>query len=162
MARFFTTNDVNFIDSINKELINEIIDTRVDIYKVNEDESTTNVYDEVINKIYFPQVRVAGLIVHEEPTYDQDDFGPHSSQNITINFHRNTLVGINLYLEVGDVIVWDTKHFIISSLIDNQYLAGRTTLKHSIKCHCYQTKKSTSRIERIKKMIAKQKDSDHE
>ena len=159
MSRFLTTKDIALFDSINEELLEDIIGTTVDIYKINEAETVDDIYGESINKIYFPQVRVVGLIEHEEPSYEQGEFGTDSSQNIVVKFYRNTLIEKNLFIEVGDVIVWDGKHFSVHTIIENQYLGGRVTLKHSIICKCYQTRKSTTKIDRINRLIAKQKDS---
>lgn len=151
MPRFYTSRDIALFHSINKELINTFIDTKVDVFKINQYETKENLYGESLKKIYFPKVSVGGFIEHEEQAYEQDEFGNRSTQNITVKFHKKTLEDIALYIEVGDIIEWDNKNYSINSIIDNQLLAGRPSLKHSIICRCNKTRRSKTKIREIKR-----------
>ncbi len=151
MPLFFGEQDVELINSLNNELITDIIGTTVDVYKISIYDSIENLYGEAINKIYFPAVRVAGLIEHGDPSYESDEFGPNITQEIIVSFLRDALEDIDLYPEIGDVIEYNNKQYEINSAVENQFLGGQTSLNHSIICICHITKKSRTKIDNIKR-----------
>ena len=58
MALFGSARDASLIRHINRELINDFIDTEVAFYKLSLEDTRANMYDEADNKIYFsPMVK---------------------------------------------------------------------------------------------------------
>ncbi|MBC8390335.1 MAG: hypothetical protein H8E13_20095 [Actinobacteria bacterium] len=104
MPLYYRENDVNFIDAINVELINNIIDTTINVFKISLYDTKENLYGEALRKIYFPAVKCAALIEPAETETITDEFGSRITQTIDFRFHRNTLIDIDLVLEVGDII----------------------------------------------------------
>ena len=153
---YFKSKDINLINSINNEIISDIIDTKVNIFKLSIYNTEENLYGESLRKVYFPGVQVAGLIDHEDESFDTDDFGPDLQQSITINFHRNILKNINLYPEIGDVIEYNNKQYEIGGTIENQFLGGQTSLNHSVICQCHLTRKSRTLIDKIKRIASEE------
>ena len=126
MALFGGDRDAALITTLNRELLNNIVDTTIDIYKLSLYDTKANLYGEAINKIYKPGVRVASLIAHDDQAWSSDEFGPDMNQGATFNFLKYELESVaNVVLEVGDVIAWDTKYWEIDSLIENQYFVGK-------------------------------------
>ena len=59
MALFGSARDASLVRSINRELINEFIDTEVAFYKLSLEDTRSNIYDEsIVDKIcwYFSQI----------------------------------------------------------------------------------------------------------
>jgi hypothetical protein len=156
MPLYFGNNDINLINSLNQEVINSIIDTEVSVFKLSIYDTEENLYGESLKKVYFPGVQLAGLVDHEDESFETDDFGPNLQQSITINFHRETLRNINLYPEVGDVIEWNDKQYEVGGIIENQFLGGQVTLNHSIICQCHLTRKSRTLISKIKRIASEE------
>ena len=75
MALFGSARDISFFRKVNRELLNEIIDTRCDIFKHSIFDSKENLYGEALNKVYKPGVRVAGLIEKEGKEYTSEEIG---------------------------------------------------------------------------------------
>ena len=126
MALFGGDRDAALITTLNRELLNNIVDTTIDIYKLSLYDTKANLYGEAINKIYKPGVRVASLIAHDDQAWSSDEFGPDMNQGATFNFLKYELESVaNVVLEVGDVIAWDTRYWEIDSLIENQYFVGK-------------------------------------
>ena len=73
---FIPQKEIDTIDSMNEELIDEIIGQSVDIYKVSIDNTDENVYGESTTKYYEVGFRVNCLILFNEPEIIQDEFGP--------------------------------------------------------------------------------------
>ena len=126
MALFGGDRDTALVQSVNRELMNNIVDTTVDIYKLSLYETKSNLYGESLNKIYKPGVRVSSLITHEDQAWSSDEFGPDMNQAATYAFLKYDLEQIaNVVLEVGDVIHWDEKYWEVDGVTENQYFMGK-------------------------------------
>ena len=58
MALFGGSRDISLFNSISKELINDIIQTEVGYYKFVLEKTSTNVYGESKNKVYYELIGV--------------------------------------------------------------------------------------------------------
>ena len=104
---FVPQKEVNLIDSMNEELIDEIVGQTVDIYKITIDSTDENVYGESTTKYYDKGFRVNCLIQFDEPEVNLDEFGTDVNATIEMYFHRTTLVEANFHPEVGDIVDWN-------------------------------------------------------
>ena len=64
---FLPKKEINLIDSMNEELIDEIVGQSVDIYKVSVENTDENVYGESTTKYFGKGFRVNCLIMFNEP-----------------------------------------------------------------------------------------------
>lgn len=125
MALFGSARDASLIRSINRELINEIIDTEIAFYKLSLGDSATNIYDESDSKVYYMPVRLNTIIQKDEKTVSADDFGIDSTRTGIFAFLRDDLVDINVHIEGGDIIEYDNEFYEIDSVHGSQYWGGR-------------------------------------
>jgi len=130
MALFGSARDISMFRHVNKELIDDIIQTEVDFYKIYLPETKANIYGEASeNKSYYIPVRLSSLITREDIVNTTDDLGVDTDQTSTFAFLRDgTLDEIGLVPEIGDVIGWDEKYWEINGININQYLMGRNNL----------------------------------
>ena len=112
---FIPQKEINTIDSMNEELIDEIIGQSVDIYKVSIDNTDENVYGESTTKYYEVGFRVNCLIMFNEPEVIQDEFGADLNTSIEMYFHRTTLKEAGFYPEVGDIVDWNNFYLMFKS-----------------------------------------------
>ena len=125
MALFGGQRDIRLFNTINRELLKDIIDTTVDIFKPAILHIKENLYGEAINKQYFPGVRVAALISHDDQMTDSDEFGTDINQTATFSFLKDIMEhDLNLVLEGGDIIYWDNAYWEIDQIVENQYIRG--------------------------------------
>ena len=75
MALFGGERDISLFRRINRELINEFIDTQVDIVKHAIKDINENLYGEALGKQYFKNVRVGCLIEQGSTELDDTEFG---------------------------------------------------------------------------------------
>lgn len=141
MPLFIKDRDYEFFKNINKELVNEIIDTDVIIYKFDSEYSEKNMYGESPTKIYMPGLKIDALIDNQDEETEDDEMGANVFQTITFAFRRNVLKEKDFYPERGDMIKWNNAYFEIGSVVDNQMIAGRAHgsddyegLPHSVVC----------------------------
>lgn len=146
MSKYVTTRDVAFFTGINKEVINDIIETPIVFYSLLPDKQDTNIYGESLDKIYEFGISVNALIQHDDEMTEEDGLISDVHQNIICAFHRNTLKEKDFYPERGDVIQYNTSYWEITNVIDNQFLAGRVGLPHSIICSANMTNRSSLNV----------------
>jgi len=53
MAQFVSQRDVDFFDGLNSELIDSIIDTKINVFKVSLHDTEVNLYGESMSKVFF-------------------------------------------------------------------------------------------------------------
>ena len=104
MARFVQQKDLAFFEKISKELVDVVVQTTVEIFKLSISESRTNLYGESLGKSYLPSVQCAAMIERDESSIEYEGFGFDRSQNAEFRFNRATLAEKNLFPEIGDII----------------------------------------------------------
>jgi hypothetical protein len=125
MALFGGSRDISLFRSINKELINNIIQQSVGYYKINLDKTSSNLYGESLTKTYNNPVLVNCLIERTPPTWTETEFGADITQDITVRFLRDILVDIQLFPEVGDIVLWQDDYYEVDGTVENQLVVGK-------------------------------------
>lgn len=173
MALFGGQRDISLFRTVSRELVNDLIDTEVDILKTSVYDVNENLYGESIDKIFKPGVRVNCLIDVEDQEWDTTELGPDISQAAKFSFLRDDLLpagsigtpAANVVLEVGDIIYWNLIYWEIDSVVQNQLIVGKDPAKDagftsgargefgsnfSLICQTHQTRKSRTQLEDIR------------
>lgn len=143
---FIPQKEIDLFDIMNRELIDDVLNQYVDIYKISVDDTESNIYGESSKKYFKKGFRVNCLISFEEPTMTLDDLGPDLNVNIEIYFHRTTLANSNFYPEVGDVVDWNDFYFEIGSISEPQLIGGNPDFSHEIKAIAHRMRLSSLQI----------------
>ena len=93
---FVPQKEFDLINSMNEELIDEIVGQSVDVYKVNIDRTDENVYGESTTKYYDIGFRVNCLILYNDPEIVQEEFGADLNTSIEMYFQRENLASGSL------------------------------------------------------------------
>ena len=125
MTLFGGSRDISLFNSLNKELINDIIQTEVGYYKFVLERTTANVYGESQGKVYYEPVRMACLIKRDDQVWKSDDFGADIDQTLDFRFLKEGLKDINLVPEVGDILLFRNNFYEVDGRIENQLIMGR-------------------------------------
>ena len=88
MPLFHGTRDAGLVHKFNMELIADIIDTEVAIYKLSIQDTKTNLYNESDKKIYHSPVKISALIDRQPQTYEGTQFGQDYKQFFNFGFIR--------------------------------------------------------------------------
>ena len=124
MALFGSARDASLVRRINRELINELIDTEIAFYKLSLEDTRANMYDEADNKIYFSPMRINCIIEKADKSYVGDDAGYDSTREGFFNFLRDDLKDKNIVIEEGDIIEYDNEYYEIDGVSSSQYFRG--------------------------------------
>ena len=112
-------------NNISKELINDIIQTEVAYYKFALEQTKTNVYGEAPQKNYYEPLKIASLIDRSDQNWTSDEFGPDVNQSIPFTFLRKEFIDLNLFSDVGDLILFRNNFYEVDSRIENQLAFGK-------------------------------------
>ena len=146
---FIPQKEFDLINSMNEELIDELVGQSVDIYKVSVDNTNENVYGESTTKYYEVGFRVNCLILYNEPEIVQDEFGADNDTSIEMYFQRENLASgsLNFYPETGDIVDWNEFYWEVNGTSEPQLFAGHPAYKHQIKATAHRSRLSSLQIE---------------
>jgi len=125
MALFGGSRDVSLFHNLNKELINDIIQTEIAYYKFALEQTKANVYGEAPGKNYYEPLKIACLIDRQDQSWSSDAFGSDVNQTVGFRFLKQSLQDINLIPEVGDLLLFKNNFYEVDSRIENQLILGR-------------------------------------
>ena len=156
--RFIDSKDIDTFDKYNKELVGNlttnqdgIINQIVVVYKIAVNDTEVNMYGEAgKGKIYKPGVRLACIVSAEDMAYSQDEYGPDLRQDATFSFIKQALKDLSFVVDIGDIIDWNSGYWEVSSLNENQLVAGQSSNSHSIICNAFLARVSNLNIEEVR------------
>ena len=147
MPKFVSNRDVTFFKGIARELVDEVIQNTLVLFKINLNETKVNIYGESMNKTWYPGVEVFGLIDKEPESAVYEGFGADTNQNIVFKLDRWMLEEKNIYPEIGDIIFWNESYFEIDNTNEIQMVGGQTYNNFSVVCSTFMVSKSSLNIE---------------
>jgi hypothetical protein len=161
MALFGSKRDAIFLASINSELVNAVIDTEIEFFKLIVERSKANIYGESDSKAYYDSVLIPTIITKDEKQAKMDDFGHTYTRTGTFALSRDMLEKVDLFPEVGDIIFWDNEYYEIDNVDANKYLAGKNPetwpngSEHgysvSVICNAHATRQTPQGIKNIRR-----------
>ena len=162
MSLFGKAQDIAFFRGINRELINDVLDIAVDIYKPHATANRENIYGETVKKVYNTAVRVKCLLEVEDQEWSRNDAVLDINQKATYSFLRHELrEHADLVIEVGDIIHWNDIYWEVDSIIQNKLLFGKdpdfdktetdTGDNFAVICATHQTRRDKVTIERVRR-----------
>ncbi len=147
MPKFISARDVNFFKGIARELVDEVIQNTIVLYKVNLNDTRTNLYGESLNKTWHPGVEVYALIDKGDQDATYEGFGSSTYQSIEFKLDRWMLEEKNVYPQIGDIIYFNGSYFEIDTTNEIQFVGGQTYNNFSVVCTTFMVSKSTLNIE---------------
>jgi hypothetical protein len=145
LGRFFSTRDMRVIGSFNAELMGDVIQTQVFIYKICAAQTKANVYGESSQesgKIFYPGVECTCLIDRADIDTTFDEFGSDRNQTVVFKFREENLKLVNIYPENGDIISFNQRYHEIDNVVQEQFLGGVSDKSWSIICNTHYSRLS--------------------
>ncbi len=145
LGRFFSPRDLKFHGSINAELMGDVIQTQIFLYKLCAAETKANVYGESdpdTGKVFYPGVEVTCLIDRADIDTTFDEFGSNRNQTVVFKFREANLQLVNIYPENGDIISFNQRYHEIDNVVQEQFLGGQAEKSWSIICNTHYSRLS--------------------
>ncbi len=117
----------NFVKQINDEVIEKIVGQQVLYYPIDVRKSQYHeLYGEAIKKSYLPPIRVYALVEYNGSDRTQTEVGFDNVYNTTVHFHKRRLTADqNLFVRLGDFVMYDQMYFEIVDAFEPRYLFGQ-------------------------------------
>lgn len=144
---WFSPRDMQFIEKVNKEVLDRMLQIVITIYKVCADQNETNIYGETTGKtgkVFYPGVNITCNITKNDMNSEATDFGPDRKQELVFQFLESKLKAVNLYPQTGDIIEYADRLFEVNNVIQDQFLGGIPEKSLSIICNCHYSRLSKS------------------
>ncbi len=145
--RFVSQKDTEYFKQINNELVEEVIDLPIILYKLNIVETHTNVYGESPEKAYHVGTQMAAMVSRQDKVPTTDGYVIDFNQTAMFSFLRTTCEEKNIYPEVGDIIEYDSSFWEINNAAENQLLVGQPFFNWAIICTTHLTRRSVLQLD---------------
>ena len=122
---FGSQNDFKLFVGINRELLSDVIEQEVLYHKISLEQTTTNIYGEAQNKLYWSPIKLNCLIDRGDQQTTVDDFGVDSIRSVQFKFLRQDLLDANTFPEVGDIVEWNEDYYEVDNTTENQLFLGK-------------------------------------
>jgi len=99
-GRYFSARDLKMVAQFNAELMGDIIENIIQIYKICPNETKTNIYGETSSesgKWYLPAIQISALIERSDMEAEYDDFGPNRRQDYVFKMREEMLKKLEFY-----------------------------------------------------------------
>lgn len=148
--RFVSPRDYATIIRMNKEIINTNVDAPVIIYKMNLQETETNIYGEAKDNIKrrYVGVAVPCLWNREDSETDVDKGAVDITQKGKFSFLRQELIDRDIYPQMGDIIEADGQYYEIDVANEIQLHAGQSAFNFSVSCDVHLARKISVQLDR--------------
>jgi hypothetical protein len=148
MPRFVSQNDFLFFQHINREIVVDVVDVEVVLYKIINDIANVNIYGESTTKARYRGISLNALIKYPKTQPGSEGFGYDTNQpGVEFRFVRKILQDVDVYPETGDIIKYNENYYEIDNTNEIQLIAGRPEYNHNIICETHLTRKSSLNIE---------------
>jgi hypothetical protein len=149
MPRFVTNRDYQFFQHINKELVVDVIDVEVILYKIINELVDVNIYGESTSKPYYKGISLNAIIKYPKKTPETEaGFGYNVKQtDVEFRFVRKLLEDVNVYPDVGDIIKYNENFYSIDNVNEAQLVGSRPEFNQSVICETHLTRRSVLNLE---------------
>ena len=144
-GRYFSSRDLNFLGSVNSELIGDIIECVVQVFKIAAYETNTNIYGESSSdkgKVFYSGIDLSCLVQREDINTENQGYGPDRKQDIVYRFRERDCITTNYFPEIGDLVLYNQRYYEIDNVIQEQFLGGHPDKSLSLIVNTHYTRLS--------------------
>lgn len=145
--KFVSERDTQYFKHINNELVEEVIETPIILYKLNIVQTKSNIYGEAPSKAYHVGTQISAMISRQDKVPTTDGYIIDFNQTAVFSFLRTTCEEKDVYPEVGDIIEYDGSFWEINNAVENQLLAAQPFFNWAIICTTHMTRRSILQLE---------------
>ena len=122
---FGSRRDSKTLLHIGRELLQDIVEQEVLLYKVDLENTRENIYGEAVDRGYWSPLRLTCLIRRGDPAWSMQEYGSDLNRLSSFAFFKQDLVTLQVKPESGDIIEWHKSYYLIDNTVENQYFLGK-------------------------------------
>ena len=125
MPLYGGNRDAGFLKGINRELMHQVISDEIIIYKIDNSITAVNLYGEAEERKYKPGVRVYAKVVPEDLNTNSNNEILDMDRIMTFSILKSDLKDKDLYVEEGDIVLYDSMYFEVDDANQEKYWTNR-------------------------------------
>ena len=144
-GRYFSSRDLNLLNSVGSELIGDIIECVVQVFKIAAYETNTNIYGESSSdkgKVFYSGIDLSCLVQREDINTENQGYGPDRKQDIVYRFRERDCITTNYFPEIGDLVLYNQRYYEIDNVIQEQFAGGHPDKSLSLIVNTHYTRLS--------------------
>ncbi len=146
--KFITTRELKFIDSLNRELIQGVVQQNIIYYAISYEESRVHdVYDEAVLKEFLKPVFVNARVEFNQDATKTGNGTLDSSYSLSVSIHSKELEERNLKPREGDFIEFGQIVFEVTSVAVAQPVFGQINDKLMVKLTCVPSREGQFKVD---------------
>lgn len=122
---FGSVRDVGTLLHIGRELVQDVVEQEILLYKISLEETQENLYGEASQKYYWVPIKLTCLIRRGEQDWSIQDYGSDVNRITEFAFFKEDLRDADVLIEPGDVIEWSKSYFEVDGIKENQMFLGK-------------------------------------
>lgn len=148
--KFVTEKEHQYIESLNKELIQNFTGEEVIYYAISKEHTVTHrLYNEAIHKVWFSPVKINARVEYDNPSELSTNFSVDSQYDLTVYFHTLELQDRNVKPTTGDFIEYGQIIFEITSVTQPQRVFGQINRRILTRCICKPSREGQMQVNSI-------------
>ena len=142
---FLGEKERDYSKQVNDEIIERVVGQTILYYPVSlEHTNFHEIYGEAIQKNFLHPVRVYAMVEYTSETTTTTPLGVDRVERIKISFHKRRLTeDQDLYVRVGDFVLYADLFYEITSLQEPKWLFGRGDKSFEIGASCIRVREGT-------------------
>lgn len=146
---FVGLQEIDFFNSVNKELIQKIVGQKITYFCVSEEHTQVNsLYNESISKAVYEPVEINALVLYEPPIQTSTNFSIDTIYSIEVYIHEYELTERNVLCREGDFVQFGNTIYEIKTVTYPQLVFGQINNKVMTKLTCIVSRESNFKIEK--------------
>jgi hypothetical protein len=144
-GRYFSRRDMNLLGSVNSELVGDIIECIVQVFKISSNETTVNIYGESNSddgKVFYPGINLSCLVERSDINTENQGYGPDRKQDVVYKFRERDCIVTNYFPEIGDLVLYNERYYEINNVVQEQFLGGHPDKSWSLIVNTHYTRLS--------------------
>ncbi len=141
---FLGQKERDLVKQVNDELIERVIGQTITYYPISREHTNFHpIYGEAVQKTFLSPIKVQALIKWEKTKVTTDIFGVDRVNSLTVHFHKRRLTeDQDLYVRIGDFILYGQEFYEIINTIDEKLLFGQVDNLFEISAKCIRARES--------------------
>jgi hypothetical protein len=145
---FVGKKERDLVYQLNSEIQERVIGQAIAYYSISAEHSSRHdLYNESINKVSYPPVRIYAMVDKQESEVRQTKYGIDQQRQINVYFHKRRLVeDQDVFVRAGDYVAWSDELYEIVKVTQPKHLWGKDNDFFEVATVCRRARRSAFRV----------------
>lgn len=151
---FIGDQEINYFNSIGKELIQEIVGQKIIYYAVSQEYTNDDdLYGEAMTKTTYAPVEINALVAYGEPEQSVTNFSIDTVYSLQVNFLLYELTERHIMPRVGDFVQYGSSFYEVQELTLPTLVYGQIDHKVNARAICRIARDGQFKVKPMKESV---------